>query len=125
MSAEADHPRLIWDELTGVAVKLVGMLGAVMSEPVVTLNVADTPPTVSVVTETVLGVGGVVSNNATVCPLDTVPVAEVQAPPFIEYCPPTTDTFVGAVVPVMVTAFDVYTVFNAAPVCDVKENGSG
>lgn len=92
---------------------------------VVTLNVSDTPPIVSVAFDTVPLVAAEVTFTATVFPFETVPAAVVNAPPFTEYEPPEMLIAVAALIPETVIVFEVIAVFNATFVWSVKLNAFG
>ena len=92
---------------------------------VVTLNVPETPPMISVAVTIVEKLPDEVSLIWTVCPLVIVPAADVKAPPLIEYVPPLTEMAVAVLMPEMVTVFEVTGVLSATPVCAVKLNAAG
>jgi hypothetical protein len=74
---------------------------------VVAVNAAAMPPTVSVAVDPVENWADVVRRTRTRWLLVTVPAADVNAPPSIEYSPPAIETAAAAVMPVIVTSAEV------------------
>ena len=79
----------------------------------VTLNVSDTPPIVSVAFVVVELIPDEVCRTVTVLPLFTVPLALVYEPLLIEYVPPVIEMGVAVSIPDTVMVFDVITVLKA------------
>jgi hypothetical protein len=99
--------------------------GVVLGAAVVTRKLPETPETVSVAVVVVEKLADDVCRRATVLPFTIVPAAVVNAPPFTLYEPPVAEIGTAAVMPVIVTVFDVTTVLRATLVCGVKLNGFG
>ena len=100
-------------------------VGAVLSAMVVTLNVSDTPPIVSVASVVVLKLPDDVCCTVTVSPLVTVPAFDVYAPVLTLYAPTVIDIFAAVLIPATVISSDVIRVFNATSVWSVNVNWSG
>ena len=84
----------------------------------VTLNVSDIPPIVSVTFVVVELLPDEVCRTVTVLPLFTasLALALVYAPPLMEYSPPIIEMSAAVLMPETVMVFDVITVLNAKPV---------
>jgi hypothetical protein len=82
----------------------------------VALNVAETPPTVRTALAAVENCGEAVTRTWSLCPLATVPAAEVKAPPLIEYSPPVIETAAFALKPATVISLEGTTADSALPV---------
>src|SRR5690606_26618491 len=87
-------------------------LGSTDAGIVVTLNVPLTPPTFKVTDVVVSFELEDVNLTRTVLPLTTVPLADVQAPPLIEYSPPATVIGAGILMPSIVITLDSTTLLS-------------
>ena len=90
--------------------------GVVSAANVVALNVAEIPPTVRTALAAVENWLEAVTRIWSLCPLATVPAAEVKAPPLIEYSPPVIETAAFEFKPATVISLDVMTADSAVPV---------
>ena len=104
-------------------VTAVGALGATLPE--VTQNNPVTPPTVMTTDVEVAGTAAAVTRIRTVWPLVTLPAALVNAPPLIENSPLVIVIAAAAVMPVIVTGFDITSEFGETLDCAAKSISSG
>lgn len=85
----------------------------VAPEVVVISKLSDTPSIVRTAEVVVKGEAEDVCLTVTVFPWLTVPAAEVNAPPLMEYSPPTTEIGAGELIPETVIAFEFTGVLRA------------
>ena len=71
-----------------VELEVVVVVAALVAVALLTLNVAETPPTVTVA-DAVPAEADAVSRSDRLCPFAIVPLAAVYVAPLILYCPPT------------------------------------
>ena len=77
------------------------------SAAVVTENVPDMPPTLSVADVVVRFADDESNCTATLCPLVMDPAADVNGPPLIEYCPPMIEIGLATLMPLIIAGLDV------------------